>query len=274
MFAEQHAATTLNEALFAYSVQEMAKIGSTDRFVHYTSAEAATKIIGGDANGKRSLWLRNSQLMNDFTEVDWGRSCLEKALGNWRLRERLQRALTSIHPELYQRFENTLPNEWGKLGEEAYLLSLAIHNAQECLTGKLSMWRAYGGERNVCLVFNTSPFLTYQSAYELVLSPVMYGAPSEFAREFEGLVHRLEQRVSLLRHLSPEYVCLNLKRALCFAVLSTKHAGFHEETEWRVIHRHSENRPDPPFIVDPQNTAKRVYQIPLENRPEANLWGI
>lgn len=273
MFAEQAAATALNEALFAYSMREVAKIEPTDRLVHYTSADAATKIIGGGADGNRSLWLRNSQLMNDFTEVEWGQFCLGQAFQSWRLHDRFRRVLDAIHPQLYPGIANTLLDEEGQLGGKAHLLSLSIHNRQECLTGKLSMWRAYGGNDNVCLVFNTSPFLTYQSAYELVLSPVMYGGPKDFALEFEGVVHRLEQRVRILKHLSPDDVFLNLKRALDFAVLSTKHVGFHEEAEWRVIHQHSGDRPDPPFIIDPSDATKRVYQIPLRNLPKANLWG-
>lgn len=273
MIAEQYAATALNEALFAYSMHEVARVGPTARFAHYTSADAAAKIIGGDHVGKRSLWLRNSKLMNDFTEVEWGQFCLGSAFKDWRLHDRFKRVLDAIDPQLYQGISNPLLNEEQTIGGAAHILSLAIHNDLECQTGKLSMWRAYGGDDNVCLVFNTSPFMTHQTAYELVLSPVMYGGPDEFSREFQGVIHRLEQRVSILRQMSPDDIFINLKRALDFAVLSTKHVGFHEETEWRVIHQHSDYRPDPPFIEDPSDASKRIYQIPLENRPEDGLWG-
>jgi hypothetical protein len=212
--------------------------------------------------------------MNDFTEVEWGQHCLTKVFGNWRLLDRFIRVLDAIHPQLNQALADALIGEQKQLGEKAFLLSLALHDEQECLTGKLSMWRAYGGDNNVCLVFNTAPFMTRQDAYEVVMSPVMYGGEVEFSREFEGMIHRLEQQVILLRTLSPEDVLLNLKRAIDFAVLSTKHAGFHEETEWRVIHQHSLQRPDPPSIPDPSDPTKLVYQIPLENRPTANLWGV
>lgn len=248
-------------------------INPGDRFAHYTSADAALKIIGGDAGGNRNLWLRNSRLMNDYTEVEWGQWCLKTALNDWRLHNRFQRVLNTINPGLYNAIEEALTNEQAEIGEKAHLLSLAIHDEVECRTGKLSMWRAYGGEANVCLIFNTAPFMNYQTAYELVLSPVMYGGPEEFIQEFQGVVHRLEQCVRHLKVLQPNDVFLNIKRALDFAVLSMKHAGFHEETEWRVIHQHSELRPDPPFIRDPSDPSKRVYQIPLESRPDAGLWG-
>ncbi len=273
MFAEQVAGDALNQALFDYSMREVAKVKPSDRFAHYTSGVAAEKIITGDAFGNRSLWLRNSRLMNDFTEVTLGQRCLRAAFEDWRLHDRFKRVLDAIHAQLYEAIASTLIKEQDELSDKTYLLSLALHNEQECQTGKLSMWRAYGGDDNVCLVFNTAPFITYQSAYELVLSPVMYGGPKEFIREFEGVVYRLEQRVTLLKSLSVDDIFLNLKRALDFAVLSTKHTGFHEETEWRVIHQHSEQRPDPPSIPDPSDPTKLVYQLPMENRPDANLWG-
>ena len=273
MFAEQVASDALNQALFDYSMREVAKVRSSDRFAHYTSGDAARKIIVGDGSGKRSLWLRSSRLMNDFSEVSLGQSCLGAAFRDWRLHDRFKRVLDSLYPTLYPAIANALINEEAELGDKAYLLSLALHDEQESRMGKLSMWRAYGGDDNICLVFNTAPFMIYQSAYEFVLSPVMYGGEKEFVREFEGVVYRLEQRVPLLRSLSADDIYLNLKRALDFAVLSTKHVGFHEETEWRVIHQHSEHRPDPPSIPDPSDPTKLVYQLPMENRPDANLWG-
>lgn len=273
MFAQQLAHDTLNTALFDFTRRRVMDIKPSDRFAHYTSSDAVTKIIAGDDLGKHSLWLRSARLMNDSTEIGWGQRCLGDAFRNWRLHDRFKHVLCAIDPNLYDLTANTLTNEEDQLGDNTFALSLALHTGQECSIGKLSMWRAYGGDDNVCLIFNTAPFLNYQSAYELTLSPVMYGGSVEFAHEFEGVLYRIERNVSLLRSLDPEIVYVNLKRALDFSVVSTKHIGFHEETEWRVIHQHSEFRPDPPSIPDPGDPVRRIYQIPLENRQDANLWG-
>lgn len=45
------------------------------RFVHYTSADTAKKIIE-----KEPVWMRQSRCMNDFMEVDYGIDCLKNAL--------------------------------------------------------------------------------------------------------------------------------------------------------------------------------------------------
>lgn len=275
MFAEQHALNALDAALLHYSARRVAAIKPTDRFVHYTSSEAASKIILGDESGSRSIWLRNSRVMNDFTEVEWGQTCLSDVLRNWRLLGRFKRALEQIHPSLFETISKSLINEQRTLGDSTFLLSLSLHNQQESLTGKLSMWRAYGVPDNVCLVFNTSQFMRHQTAYELVLSPVMYGGSNEFSLEFEGVIQRLEQNVALFRMINPTQTFINLKRALDFAVLSTKHPGFHEESEWRLIHQHSELRPDPPALNVEFDGAKQiVHRIPFHNRPEVDLWGL
>jgi hypothetical protein len=274
MFAEALAHEALNGALFGYSLQRLAAVRPTDRFAHYTSADAAAKIIQGDKVGKRSLWLRNARDMNDFSEVQWGQQCLGEVVRDWRLHGRFKRVLDSIHPDIFGQLATALIAEEATLGDKAFLLSLSLHDERECRTGKLSMWRAYGGTENVCMIFNTAPFVTPQSAFEIVTSPVMYGGPLEFGREFEALLFRLEQAAVRLRVLSVADLVANLKRALDFAVLSTKHAGFHEEVEWRLIHQHSDFRPDPPSVeVEVRGKAQRVYQVPMENQAVHDVWG-
>lgn len=276
MFAEQSAFEALNCALFNYADRQVRSIAPSDRFAHYTSRDVVEKIICGDEQGKRYLWLRNSRLMNDFSEVEWGQDCLQYTLKNWRMHERFKRVLNVINKDLYDRIKASLESEANHLGDNAFLLSLTLHNQSEALTGKLSMWRAYGlsrGGENACLVFNTAPFLNRQTAFETVLSPVMYGGKAEFADEFEGVLYRLELSAAELKNLSSEVIFLNLKRALDFAVLSTKHPGFHEEKEWRVIHQPSTLRPAPPAILDPSDSTKKIHLIPLENRLESGIWG-
>lgn len=276
MFAEQSALEAFNRALFDYALRQVRSISPSDRFAHYTSRDAVGKIILGDQQGNQYLWLRNSRLMNDFSEVEWGKSCLDYTLNNWRVHERFKRVLNVIHEDLYDRIETSLQNEASNLGDKTSLLSLTLHNQSESLTGKLSMWRAYGlseSFENACLVFNTAPFLNRQIAFETVLSPVMYGGKEKFADEFEGLLYRIELLAAELKILPFEIIFSNLKRALDFIVLSTKHPGFHEEKEWRVIHQPSTSRPAPPAIPDPSDPTKQIHLIPLKNRPEKGLWG-
>ena len=56
--------------LYAMSKLEAAKENDV-KFVHYTSAFAATQIIQNE-----EVWLRNALVMNDFSEVQHGETCL------------------------------------------------------------------------------------------------------------------------------------------------------------------------------------------------------
>ncbi len=136
------------------------------------------------------------------------------------------------------------------------------------------MWRAYGGAENVCLIFNTQPFVTPQTAYELTLSPVLYGGAAEFKREFEALIQRLENSASEISLLPPQKLYEAIVYFLNFGVLSVKHYGFHEEAEWRVIHQSPGFRPTPPpDEVKFGDKVETIYHVPIKNNPEGGIWG-
>src|SRR5690554_855500 len=67
---------------------------SSGRFAHYTSAETGLNILRS-----RRVFLRNSTLMNDFSEVHHGLHCLRSAY-NGPLGERLKAALRAVQPGL------------------------------------------------------------------------------------------------------------------------------------------------------------------------------
>lgn len=273
MFAEQHAAEIFDKALFGYAIARTEQIKPDDRFAHYTNIDVARKIIEA-CPSERSLWLRNSKYMNDFSEVEHGQRCLDEALNDWRLYGRFRRVLNAIRPGLENDIIVPLAESAAFLAERAYLMSLSLHNNEEAVSGKLSMWRAYGKSDNVCLIFNTQPFVTQQSNFELVLSPVFYGNPPEFKREFEALIQRLENCAPQLSVLDDDLVKTNIARAIDYAILSTKHKGFHEEVEWRVIHQHSGFRTDPPSSTEIINGIEQtVYHLPLRYDIYDGIWG-
>ena len=65
----------LSELFFPYAIGEMRKVRDTHTdFVYYTNAATAQKII---SNGE--IWLRNASEMNDFSEIEYGMSCVTYA---------------------------------------------------------------------------------------------------------------------------------------------------------------------------------------------------
>ena len=233
------------------------------RFVHYTSADSAMKIIQG-VDGKRFLWLRNATEMNDFSEVEYGQYCLRDTLSDRNVVERFEAAFNAIDERIIPDFAQMIGSEFSSIKLNTYLLSLSMHRSEELQSGRLSMWRAYGGSASVCMVLNTQAF-GEQDAYDIAVSPVMYDGPAGFKKEFEALLTKVEKASERLKKLPFDLIRDNLKRAIDFAVLSTKHPSFREEEEWRLIYRPT-NEPDlKPLIVSIAGIVQTVFLLPLEN---------
>ena len=66
-----------------------------ERVVHYTSAEAAMKIISS-----QTMWLRNTNCMSDYMEVTLGFRHLQRFFSDEKRRQRLVAALDACHPKL------------------------------------------------------------------------------------------------------------------------------------------------------------------------------
>lgn len=273
MLSDEAALELQNNVLFQYTAERMAEITPDTRFAHYTSADVAMQIIKAKPEN-RSLWLRNATEMNDFSEVEFGQHCLMQALSDPALAKRLKDATAAIHPDLLTNAVKAMDEENRRIKATTYLLSLALHRGEELTRGKLSMWRAYGGSANVCLILNTAAFTTPSTAYDVILSPVLYEGEAGFKRELERLVGNLEDNRDALKQVRPDDLELNLKRALDFAVLSTKHPGFAEEDEWRIIYRTpapGELGNVPSMVVNVGGIVQMVHYLPMRNIPESGL---
>lgn len=69
--------------------------------------------------------------------------------------------------------------------------------------------------------------------------------------------------------------------AYCFdvlkhAVLATKHPGFHEEREWRVIYSPAQqlSRHLSASLEIVRGIPQRIYKLPLVDKPEAGIIGL
>lgn len=265
----------LNYCLFQYPTQAVASLQEPGRFAHYTSAAVAMEIIQSKPED-RSLWLRNATEMNDFSEIEFGRHCFEETLKDEALRDKFKLAVQQIDERMLHWIASALDEEAPRVKSNTYLLSLAQHDIKEQQSGILSMWRAYGGDANVCLILKPGPFVTEQTAYDVSLHPVSYGGFLDFRTGFSQMCDRLIERVDDLRKIDPDLVWFNIKRAIDFMVLSTKHPSFHEEKEWRVIYR----PPDPPTspdvpskIVCVNGIVQKVFYLPMVNIPDQGVNG-
>jgi hypothetical protein len=142
--------------------------------------------------------------------------------------------------------------------------------------GRLSMWRAYGGDNNVAMILNPEPFFAETNTFHAFTTPVLYADTASFLDQFESFVKGLEQREDYLIRLGHEQVFGLLFFAFHMAVLSTKHPAFFEEREWRIIYSPTIYKSDriEQSIEVVAGEPQLVQKIPLLDVPETGLVGI
>jgi hypothetical protein len=237
-------------------------------FVHYTSAEAALNII----RDKR-LWLRNSTCMSDFTEVDHGFNIVRNFFGDGsedqkRFTKMLEACAEGTTKAAIELFSERLPY----IMSSTYIASFALHDSpREDSHGRLSMWRAFGGNAgSVALLFRV-PWYKEElyagiRALNVVWGPVRYGENDEFKKEFETILENISRHHDLLTSLDNQLIVRYLLNMLLFNTVCSKHPGFREEKEWRVIY-FADTHPSP--LMEPEIRAihgfpQKIYKLPLD----------
>jgi hypothetical protein len=222
----------------------------------------------------KTIWLRKSSVMNDFMEIEYGLKCLNAAHKTHL--DRFTKLLDGMFPgfskRLIDRFNAWLPN----FRTDTYIVCFSEHDESEDFIGRLSMWRAYGQNTGVAIVFNGGPFLRPTNALKAYSSPVAYLTVNKFDDQFVSLLDRIENEAGYLRDRGEELVSTQLFSAFRYAILCTKHPGFHEEREWRVIHsptfQHSERIATD--VVTINGVPQPVCKISLQDVPEEGLTGL
>src|SRR5262245_32916389 len=240
------------------------------RFVYYTSAETAASILG-----KRQFWMRLSKGMNDYMEIEHGFECLRGAWDS-ELGKAFKATLDAGHAGLAKEVEE-LFNSWlHAIRSDTYVTCVSEHLDEEDAHGRLSMWRAYGGSGGVALVLNSAVMFNESNAVAVNASPVAYLHREEFAAQFMMSVKEIERETEYVKSLDREVVKAYVFDMLHFSVLCTKHPGFAEEREWRIVaspQMCSHGLP-PPTVEIVRGSPQTVLKIDLVNQPEKGLVGL
>jgi len=204
------------------------------RFVHYTSADAALKII----KSKR-LWMRSSACMSDYQEVQHGFAHLHQSLADPARLSAFKEALDSVVPGAAEKAINDF-NHWLRTGTiqfKTFILSISEHKKSEDFHGRLSMWRAFGGNSaRVAMVFNVPKTSVGADAMKIFFSPVTYLENNGTDSLIAPVIENVRNELAFLKSLPPQEVANWLFSMLLVNVTCVKHIGFHEEQEWRVVH--------------------------------------
>ena len=237
------------------------------RLVHYTTAENALKIIQS-----RNVWMRNTKCMNDYMEVEYGFDRLTRffAVHKQIFFASLEPCAAGVAEEAVKLFDDYLD----RIRAHTYIACISEHLSSEDDHGRLSMWRAYGSRAvGVALVVNSAPFMSTSDALRAWSSPVSYMTEEEFHREMTQVIENIRSEQEYLRSITRAQLIGAIYNMLLFHATCSKHPGFAEEREYRVIHT---PKISPSALVTASiqtigGVPQNIYKIPLMNFPHEGL---
>jgi hypothetical protein len=232
------------------------------RFVHYTSAESAIKII----KSKR-IWMRNTNCMADYREVQHGFDILNSFFSNEANRKAFIDTLDTCAPGAAIEAIDVFQKTWGDIRFDIYITCVSEHDKNEDLHGRLSMWRAASGNAvRVGMVFKIPKFSQASLALNLLFSPVAYLSEESAHKVVADVIANVAKDRELLSGLDRSHIVTQIFMMLLAGVVCLKHEGFHEAREWRAIY--APNRWPSQFMESSTEVIvgvpQIVYKIPLD----------
>jgi len=205
--------------------------GELPLLAHYTAIGTLERIA---QTGE--IWFSNPLYMNDVDELRYGMNLgLHAVRSHAGLRgacpPAAYNALLDAYDGLFTAFDND-----GAF--DVYVFSCSEHDGHIGDDGLLSMWRGYGGDGNgVAIVFD------FDTLAALPRSPLRIGQVHYLSYEQSEawMAHKLDQFTAILRRHRPDPGRMALAARTLFErikifALFTKHRGFHEEREWRLVY--------------------------------------
>ena len=174
--------------------------------------------------------------MNDHQEMSWG--LLEgrrQLLAHKGLAEACES--TEHYQELVHAFSYYFDAFLDQHVNDVYVGCFCKHEAEDH-DGLLSMWRAYGANGGgVAIEFETSKLQPHDEA-TLVLHPVTYASTAD---RIAWITNKLDEAAAMIAKERPAkdqlmYAAWHLLQRLKMFALFTKHKGFSEEKEWRIVY--------------------------------------
>jgi Protein of unknown function (DUF2971) len=236
--------------------------GNHRRFVHYTTAEAALKIIQ-----TKRLWMRNTNCMADFREVQHGFEILNRFFSDKGKSDAFNQALESCSPGAAQEAITLFNGWWNDVRLNTYIACFSEHDQSEDLHGRLSMWRAFGGNTaRVAMVLKIPADSPAGTTLNVLFNPVTYLSEPELHAELDQVIQNINRENAFLKTINRIDLITSVFYMLIGGAVCLKHEGFREEREWRAIY--SPNR-SPSALMQPSievvnGVPQTVYKVPID----------
>jgi len=202
------------------------------QFVHYTSAESALSIIK-----HKELWLRNTTCMDDYREVEHGYELVHRFFQDQSNYNNFTNAFDAVRSGLGQQALTQFDTWWADIRYSSFIASLSDHQKIEDNYGRLSMWRGFGGAAaRVAIVVKMPWFSATQAALRVAFNPVLYVSENDVSNELANVCSTVSANTSFMQTIDPNLLLGHVLNMLITMVTCSKHKGFHEEREWRLLY--------------------------------------
>jgi hypothetical protein len=235
------------------------------RLVHYTSAENAMKIISS-----QTIWLRNTNCMSDYTEISHGFGYLQRFFSDQAKLQRFIAAADACYQNLGTDAISHVNGWLPEIRTNTYICSVSEHDPKENVLGRLSMWRAFGqtATARAAIVMNVpDPFAA--EGLHLTLLPVEYTEYDEVEARLEQTIRDVTANVAFLQSFPRDRLLQVIFTYLTSIAVCSKHIGYEEEREWRVIYlpNYLTSNVVTPSTQTIGGIPQIVYQVPLKDDP-------
>lgn len=232
------------------------------RFVHYTTAEGALSIIR-----TKRFWLRNTNCMSDYREVQHGFDIFNRYFLDAIKRKAFVDAFDTCMPGAADDAFTAFNKWWQDLRLNTYIACVSEHQDSEDVHGRLSMWRAFGGTGTRVGIVLRFPYVSISAvSLALTFSPVAYLSESGAHGVLDQVIANVLANGDYLRTLNREFLVQLIFQMFVSGIVCLKHEGFYEEREWRAIYT-------PSRLASPLMTSSTevvagvpqiVYKVPLD----------
>lgn len=198
---------------------------------HYTSMQTFEQIVT-----KEEFWFSNPLFMNDLEELRFGMNEGATELHN---SEEIKNACGKAenYEKILRSFDVLLNDFDSKHVLNTYILCFSEHKPEDN-DGLLSMWRGYGNAGSgAAIVIDTGKINSYPDS-PLIVGKVHYASKGERKKWISEKLASLAEVIAEHAKNEDDYFYAAwawLHRLKSFA-LFTKHTGFHEEKEWRIVY--------------------------------------
>ncbi|BBM03963.1 DUF2971 domain-containing protein [Microbulbifer sp. GL-2] len=247
---------------------------------HYTSIDTLEKILK-----KNELWLSNPLYMNDYTELSFG---MGQGYRLFTQSKELHQAfeVQSQYDHLLASFQRLFIRYTEDHVFNTYLTCFSEHCVDDN-DGRLSMWRGYGDSGKGAALVIDSAKINFHESSPLIVSRVEYQTTHDrinwLEKKISAIADWIKNRVEPLSNNELEKIAyIWLERLKIFSLL-TKHSGFNEEREWRIIYM-SDRDPEEKlskmlsYIINGNGIEPKLklnpeplYEVIGDNRLIANL---